>query len=1791
MSAAQVLFRAGARRSILHPCSPDAISFPTSLCGLTPPLHPSFLPAMRRNRFLVWTQTSRVGEASNPGPLKASTFRCAVTNPTAIHGKVPELLSLQSHLIFVAETSAVVAVQQQVSVAVRRQGFRSYFSPPVPPLLADDASGSAIRGAASGVAILAHSPSRPAVVPFEPGLLATSRITECFTRVGAMEVRAICVYGLPSCHANAADLNNYLLGEALARVRLSQIPAVVAGDWNCEVMSLPAWKGFEDMGYVEAFALAAAKFGLALPPTCRHSTRNDTALLAPSLAQLLWHASVLQDDCLFDSHSPLLLDFHSPCQLPHVARWSLPKPWTDFAFQHEEVAQAYDEQAPVIANVVHRVSSRDDLQHAFEFWAHTMEDSVGQAICAQSRRDSDHTCQGLPRSHRGRCRPVRTVSRTLPQLPRQGRTGDFMPHSESCSIRVKWRVRQCRRLRSFRGGLQKFLALATPDERLLQQLFQEWSAIHGAKGFGHSFASWVLSWPVVHAYPVDFPSLAWLDSVLQLTEFDTQALAFQDASNRRRRAAFRTQEDASLGHLRQSFQALRGPQRPPFTAVSTTVTQPVQTVSPLTLGEFLLRVPFPQQYREGSEVMVDEHPGLVVAVEGDKVHVAVGQACPQPPAALVQVHNDCTPQELHAGFFQFWDPFWNRDTVEESTSLDCWPAFQAILQRSPPSWPAVTVDMHDLATWRMVLRKSSAKSATGACGFAVSELKCLPDNSLSHLVSLCAKAVQYGFPDVLLAGRVNVLAKVDDPLGYGDGRPICIMPAIYRLWTSVLCTQPLRAWTPLMPAGIMGGLPGRSARDVTYLLQHWIEVSARSNTVLSGFVLDIIKCFNALPRQPVGALLRHLGCPPALADAWIGGLNRMTRSASFCGCISGPRGSTSGCPEGDAVSVAAAIAVCWILCVTLEDFGVCPALYVDNWSWTSDLPELHTVALQETLNITSALRLEVDWRKSFAWARDAESAEWWKQFGPTLLPSPDVFKLLTSAKDLGVAMRYRGPRTLGCLHQRLAEGHARLRRLKHMPLPLASKARIIQSAVWPAVFFGSEGHAVGLRKLAALRTSATKALVGGHHHANPFLAMELLSVQLQDPEVFLLVSALRTLRRALRHHPALGWSIVHIAAAADGSPYRVSGPATALSALLQRNHWTLHPQAFLSGPGNFRLNLQACSGKDIRDAVAFAWSYHVRKLVGHRNGLGRIDVPDAHNTVSVLRGFTPAEQKVLARHLTGSFQTAATKVLWHAVDSSQCPWCGEVETRRHRFVECRAFHDLRKQHPVAVHALAHEFPHWVYSPFAVLPDAVDIVQLVFATRPVPAPPAAEAARLRSEPPAQLLCFTDGTCRHPCHPLARQAAWAVCIDSARTVEVQGDLFWHATKLLPPTFHTRACGLVPGRQTIARAELLAAIQAIQLGALAGHLPVHVVSDSSYVVHVLLRFVANQEGPLLDSACNVDLLRLLKEVWYEGVTVSKIKSHQDPAAAGSFELRWHRLGNACADQACQRALDNDLPVVHEMVDDIVAEQSRQKQLLQLVFRYLLELNTATQVLRSQNEGVSSTASGDPGDHHLSADATPPLEEAFLAWARCRTADGPGAPLPDPSAQAFIVNSWGPAFAWRVWHWSQRLQWFAGPCAPGEGITTLELFCDFVATTHALPPLVLEHHHGPLHLPFDAPEARLHPRSLRAWLHALSTCLRQLERFVSCRLLGGAASRKVTSLAPLGYRQPRSGYLARCVLASPLDTAQLLRQVLVRPSTEPFWRHVSINRLFLWKVPVDLEIRSAELSRWQKVAQRKTR
>ena len=295
-----------------------------------------------------------------------------------------------------------------------------------------------------------------------------------------------------------------------------------------------------------------------------------------------------------------------------------------------------------------------------------------------------------------------------------------------------------------------------------------------------------------------------------------------------------------------------------------------------------------------------------------------------------------TPRELQRVFVEYWSAIWLRDKGSARTDARHWQVFLSSLPKAPECAQQLHIDLTDSQLWHKQIRRLRNGRATGYCGFSTEELKHLPRTAVADLAGLFHLISTCGFPRHLAQATVHVLAKVDEPQNIGQGRPITVYATIYRLWASVAAKAILQHWATWLPASVRGCVPGRGAREVSLAIELMIEDSLLRGRPMGGFSLDVVKCFNQLPRLPLRQLLRHLGVPGDILEIWFQFLDVNTRFVLFHGQLGPPTPSTTGMPEGDPLSVVAQIAVCWALVARPLPPSCTPWTYVDNLSWLAD---------------------------------------------------------------------------------------------------------------------------------------------------------------------------------------------------------------------------------------------------------------------------------------------------------------------------------------------------------------------------------------------------------------------------------------------------------------------------------------------------------------------------------------------------------------------------------------------------------------------------------------------------------------------------------------------------------------------------------------------------------------------------------------------------------------------------------------------------------------------------------------
>ena len=1145
-----------------------------------------------------------VGQALNPGPIDAS-LRFAVVNPTTVHGKIDRLLDLGADCLAVSETSATSVVQKECTHKLKGFGFRSFWSKVVAPKKSTNDNRPSYRGEALGSAIFCSLTSRQMRGDIQPTLWETQRFAACIARLGQMEVLVISVYGFANRHKEGIRPNDLLIANLIPVVISVGLPFIIAGDFNEPLVKLPAYKFFQDLGAIEAFQWYRTKFQCDLPATCSGSTRNDTAFMHPVLADRIAGMRVCSDQ-QFDIHSPLLIQFDFQAEKIPVCIWNTPKTWATFALTKQLIGEYYsrvdfesifgDADKPEVGQV----------EHAFQIWSQQIEKAVDKALQAQNRLDPlrhPQTC--LPPSHKGRCAPEKIRLSQPRQSVKSDRHGGFAPPCEVFHLKTKQKVRQVRRIKTL---IRRFKGLPADESNdpttadSLRDASLEWKKILNAKGYGSSWSRWILSFDAISELPMGLPDMEFLSTAELITEHDCVHAC--RAENK-----FRTDQFKGMLHIDQSddfckttYKILKAKSSDSLSEVPVTWNLHA-TLLRSSVGNTALKIDDPREIPSHAKLFFEQAQIELVKQENKKIffrHVAgILPVCGTLQVKFFAVK----PDEIADEFKDFWSPMWLRDAREEQFSDSTWNSFSEILDSVPlPVIPEIRYPIGDVDAWLDIIRRLPSGKAVGPCGRSNDEIKVLPRTCIEDLVVIFKHIFRTGFGPGMMMAKTVLLSKVPIPQSMHHARPITILSCLYRLLGKFVFRVTANAWMDIFPYDISGGLPGRGVKELAFTQKRVIEQALRDGRSMGGFSLDLIKAYNTFGRWACGRIMQRLGMPDVLVAAWIASLDRLVRYPTIQGCVAQGIPSTTGVPEGCSISVLAMLATsCFYYHLILRE-SVRPFAYADNWSWMSTNQKAHFLAYQQMLRGTSALRLQIDHDKSWHWGTKKDFRDFCLTFD-CLHPQGDVkVQVKNSVKDLGEVVSYsKGGVSLGFIKEKIDGAITRLHRLEWIPVSLQTKAKMIQSAVWPLALYSSDTTYIGKHHYTSLRRAAVNCLVGKWHNSSSVIGCTFLSKFLIDPMLHTMMQCARIIRRIASVMPDFAKQTIVDAVSWTGS--RPFGPATAFRQYVRQIGWHLDEDGTISGPDFMAFNVLTDSCKRISRMIKTMWHQHILTLCD-RKGIG-----------------------------------------------------------------------------------------------------------------------------------------------------------------------------------------------------------------------------------------------------------------------------------------------------------------------------------------------------------------------------------------------------------------------------------------------------------------------------------------------------------------------------------------------------------------------------------------------------------
>jgi hypothetical protein len=848
---------------------------------------------------------NRIGEASNPGPK----VRIAVINPTALNGKTDDIINLNSQIILASETSATDYAQKLIMRDFEKKSFKCSFSNPVPDKKLTQDGRPSLRGDAIGTAVISNTPFRQYRGEIPHVLQQSCRFSCGVAQFQNLEILLVAIYGFPQATLAMKRQNDLLLGLAYKVAVESGLPFIIGGDFNTSVPDLPVFQEMNQHGHVEIFSYFAAK-GIQLPPTCRGATRNDTCIVHANLAPKILSAEVVPNEA-FDAHSPMLLTLDLSIEKNNMRMWKTPSSWKDINVLPQNLESTYMESSGFLDDIITHIDSVQKGDEALLQWSQAVEKAVDHAVHLQHCLDPlRNPLKCLPAHAKGRCNFRPCTHRPTIKL-NNDRFASYNPKVEVFKSNNKLRVKQVRRIRSLIRASESFSRQAAtmhPDQHasIVAQLQGEWNKILHAQGFGKSWYNWVLGFEQFPCIPLQLPSLEMLYEFAQLTEFACEASCNHEAACRKKQFNYRIQIDDADNFGSLTYKIIKNKHVQKLQEVPHQKVAHVQLLR-MKKGIAKFKLTRSQTFLLGQKAKLDGIDVLISDQQGDTVFIKAADVQIPSEGELVQDFIATEPQDVAQAFSTFWQPFWMRDEPHDQFSSHQWGPFLSELDECDfPNWD-INITINDPQVWFHTIKKLKNGKASGICGWSHQELKMLPYRAVEHLTSIFAKIWKHGLSFNMMQARVAILAKCEQPRSINDGRPITILPVLYRLAAKIVFDQTVAHWANKLPPQISGGLPGRGVRDISMLQTLHIEKGLFDGNNCCGTTMDLMKSFNMVPRLPAAILMRRMGLSWDILSFWMMSLSRMTRIPVISGYMGDSIPSTTGVPEGCTWSILAMV--------------------------------------------------------------------------------------------------------------------------------------------------------------------------------------------------------------------------------------------------------------------------------------------------------------------------------------------------------------------------------------------------------------------------------------------------------------------------------------------------------------------------------------------------------------------------------------------------------------------------------------------------------------------------------------------------------------------------------------------------------------------------------------------------------------------------------------------------------------------------------------------------------------------
>lgn len=1203
---------------------------------------------------------------------------------------------------------------------------------------------------------------------------------------------------------------------------------------------------------------------------------------------------------------------------------------------------------------------------------------------------------------RDKITPLQSRHSSVPVV-RKARDGDFDPQQGQLNVSLRRRTRQLRRLQSLKHQLIALDKTGNPNCR--SKCESLWKAVLHSPGFPKGFPLWVgkqFGWFV----PLTLPHEKYVSELASCYEKYHQEELHRYFLEKRCIRKLSVALDCAKGGP-WAFRDIRDDPPAPLSYVVESNSLQVKKVRWPKKGLDTLHLADTSKIECGIPIQFQGQSAIVTQVFEHKIVVDKPFKLRCNNFHATQKVATANPSCMHRIVLDTWNTHWQRDPPGYEN--ENWGNLDQYLE-SIPKRPTLGKKPFCWEKWKEHCKGLNTKAARGGCGFSVREMIRFPRpivEQLFRIFNACEDGNRW--PDNWILARVTMLSKSDQPVSPFDARPITVFSVLYRQWSRYRSREILEYYASFMPSTVAlatNRVPADISAAMTALK---IEAAVNSQTTLCGLGVDLVRCFNTLPRAPICAAMRRMGVPEAYIQAWASMLMHMTRTLLVGTTQGPPSGSTTGAPEGCGMSVVAMATTSWWIIKILESrhSSIDPSCFADNWQVLSDEPDTLRAATATMQDFVDHMKMAIAPNKSYLWATTASARR--KLTG--IFVGNIAIPVVTNYSDLGCDIHCSRKVVKPKFAKRLGKAKRIFKRIPSSTVSKNFKMRLAKGAGFATANYGSALQWTPQSTWRSLRAGVARSLALMYPAASPCLAA---AVTTGDPQCHHLNFVCRFWRRFIKTFPQLGQAFLEMASQPGVCR---NGPAANFRRTIGDCGWSFHDDpCFIQHSTGLQLNWIDCSKKWLASRIAEAWNYHANSSIAHRKDCGD-GIPDFGLANEILSTLSSKDQWTMRVLMSGK-QFSHDVLSKFAPDiTKHCPLCGKIDNKKHRIFECKALEKIRAKHRSAI-CFARKQP----KVFRLL--GLPVIQRTSWIK---------LSQDKTLVPLEVHCDKEDSVRH------FFLDGSAFHQDVRTLTISG---WAIVESSPCDMHFTvvAAGPVPGGEHSSyRGESVALLRALEVSNFS-----HLYSDCQSVVD---NFLSVQRAALLQLPCPItDHTDIWELVWKilltrgpQAHTITKVKAHRTVMPHHNSFDRWVIMGNNTVDEVAKNATRSH-PLFKVLACDYTARKKYKLQYQQYV-KCLCELAEETFRLTTENKSKASH------------DALQQAPSDFDTWLAPMTNVHYTFPTWD---DLLVPCPFGKVFYNRVMAWFADLHWplTHTPCR-GGGISLLELYVDFVVFTQSESPI----------------------------------------------------------------------------------------------------------------------------------------